>query len=190
MKPYKDLVADLAPYRQYLPLLKEYFTTNIEEMQVRDEMIRLLACKTDEEVARIMSYSCGALRKGGYTWQFDKGALKRFFDSLVTECQKQQKWTIQQWMLVARNTARALMQQEKRTHQEQQKLEHAISVAGFAAEHGADKARITARDSKSRLRDFGAAARKLQEKSKGITDTDIKKLEAILNGPRKKDYQY
>ena len=190
MEKYKDLVADLAPYKEYRQLLQEYFTMDVEEMQVRDEMIKLLACKTDEEVAKNMNYSRNALRKGGYTWQFDKGALKRFFDSLVTECQKQQKWTKQQWIQVAQNAAQALMQQEKRTHQEQQKLEYAISVAGYAAEHGADKARITARDTKSRLRDFGAATRKLQERSTGITNTDIKKLEAILNGTRKNDYQH
>lgn len=190
MKQYKDLVADLAPYQQYLPMLKEYFTTNVEEMQVRDEMIKLLACKTDEQVAQNMYHSRNALRRGGYTWQFDKGALKKFFDSLVIECQKQQKWTKQQWILVAQNAARALMQQQERTHQEQQKLEHAIAVAGYVAERGADKARLTARDTKTRLRDFGTATRKLQNSSSGVTNIDIQKLEAILNGPRKTDYEY
>lgn len=188
MEKYKDLVADLAPYKQYLPMLKQYFTTNVEERKVCDEMIEMLSCKTDEEVALIMSYSRGALRKGGYTWQFDKAALKRFFDSLVKECQKQQKWNTEQWMQVARNAAQALLHQQERTLQETKKLEYAISVAGFVAERGADKARLTAIDTKSRLRDFGAAARKLQEKSKDITDADIKKLEIILNGYRINDY--
>lgn len=190
MELYKDLVVDLQPYHQYLPMLKQYFTTDVEEMRVRDEMIKLLSCKTDEQVAQNMIYSRGALRKGGYTWQFDKKALEKFFASLIAECQKQQKWTKQQWMQVAFNAARQLEQQQATLQHERDKVAHAVSVAGFAAEHGADKARITARDTKSRLRDFGAATRKLQQQSKAITDKDIEYLNAILNGQRRNDYQH
>lgn len=188
MDKYKDLVADLEPYKQYLPMLKEYFTLSVEEKKVCEEMIKMLSCKTDEQVAQIMNHSRAALRTGGYTWQFDKAALKRFFDSLVTECEKQQKWTKAQWRQVAFKAAQQLEKQQEKLQEERQKVGRAVSVAGFAAERGATKARPTATDTKSRLHDFGEAARQLQNKATGITSGDIDKLQTILTGKRINDY--
>lgn len=188
MEKYKDLVADLQEYQQYLSLLKQYFTLDVKQIKIRDELIKMLACKTDEEVARNMIHTRNVLGHDGYTWRFNKSALKKYFEAVIADAQKQQKWTKQQWISVAFNAARMLEQQQKKLEQERQNVAKAVSVAGYAAERGADKARPTATDTKSRLRDFGEAARKLERDSKAITTTDLEKLRIILNGRRVNDY--
>ncbi len=188
MEQYKNLVADLQEYQQYLPLLKGYFTLDAAQMKIRDEMIKLLSCKTDAEVVQNMHYTTDAFRRGGYTWQFNKSALKRYFDAVIAEAQKQQNWTEKQWQNVALKAARMLEKQQENITQERRNVSEAVAIAGYAAERGADKARPTATDTKSRLRDFGAATRKLQTSSKAITATDIRKLHTILNGKRVNDY--
>lgn len=188
MEKYKDLVADLQPYQQYLPVLQEYFTTDIKQMKIRDELIKLLSCKTDEQVAQNMMYTRDILGHTGYTWQFNKKALKQFFDSVIANAQKQQKWTKKQWIAIAFEMTRMMERQDAQIHQTQENVARAIEIAGYAAERGADKARPTATDTKTRLHDFGAATRKLGHKTAAITTDDIQNLQTILNGRRINDY--
>lgn len=188
MEQYKDLVVDLQPYQQYLPILQEYFTTDVEQMKIRDELIKLLSCKTNEEVAHNMVYTRDTLCNSGYTWQFNKNALKQFFDEVIATTQKQQKWTKKQWIAVAIEMTRLLERQQAQIQQTSANVVKAIEIAGFAAERGADKARITAADTKTRLRDFGAATRELGRRTKKISSDDIENLNTILNGKRQNGY--
>jgi len=188
MEKYKDLIVDLQEYQQYLPILQEYFTLDVKLMKIRDELIELLSCKTDEQVAQNMIHTRHVLRRDGYTWQFNKSALKKFFDAVIADAQNQQKWTKKEWMAVALKAAQMLAQQQDKLQQERRNVAMAVSVAGYAAERGADKARPTATDTKSRLRDFGEATRKLDRQQKAITTADIEKLNNILTGRRISDY--
>ncbi|MCM1293966.1 MAG: hypothetical protein NC311_00175 [Muribaculaceae bacterium] len=188
MEKYKDLVADLQPYKQYLPVLQEFFTTDIEQMKIRDELIKLLSCETDEQVAQNIIYTRDTMCRGGYTWQFNKDALKQFFDMAIANAQKQQKWTKKQWIAIAIEMTRMMERQYAQIQQTRANVARAIEIAGYAAERGADKARPTATDTKTRLHDFGDATRKLGQKTDEITTADIQKLQTILNGKRRNDY--
>ncbi len=135
MEKYKDLVADLKEYQQYLPLLKGYYTLIPEQMKIRDEMIKLLSCKTDAEVAQNMHYTTNGLRNDGYTWQFNKSALKEYFDAVIAEAQKQQKWTKKEWQAVALKAAGMLEQQQENIAQERRNVTEVVAFTGFWRGH-------------------------------------------------------
>lgn len=136
-----------------------------------------------------MSYTSRTLRKGGYTWQFDKSALKEYFDTVIAEAEKQKKWTKQQWIDIAIQASDMLALQQEALKSERKNVKDAVAIAGYAAERGAAKARPTATDTKARLRDFGTATRELQYRTNKIGSKDIEKLNTILHGERVNDYK-